>query len=93
MKKIKNYVFHLRLKRAINEANALKELTGKEADVDLNHNTGKKTLALKRKCDKFIYFKTHINEYDKDLYIQCMRYGANQKIFLYSATTKPPKVY
>ena len=30
MKKIKNYVFHLRLKRAIKEANALKELTGKK---------------------------------------------------------------
>lgn len=61
-----------------------------EAEVDLNHNTGK-TLALKKKCDKFIYFTTTFQ--NKDLYIQCMRYRDNQKIFLYSASTKPPKEY
>lgn len=31
-----------------------------EADVDKTHNTGKGTLKLKEKCDKFIYFKTHL---------------------------------
>ncbi|MGP1514469.1 MAG: phage head morphogenesis protein [Bacteroidales bacterium] len=64
-----------------------------EADVDLNHNTGKKTLKLKGKCDKFIYFKTKQPFNNKYLYIQCMRYRGNQKIFLYSASTKPPKNY
>lgn len=62
-----------------------------EADIDLSHNTNKKTLRLKRKCDKFIYFKTTFQ--NKDLYIQCMRYNVNQKVFLYSASLKPPKVY
>lgn len=63
----------------------------KEADVDLNHNKGKETLKLKKKCDKFIYFTTTFQ--NKDLYVQCMRYRYNQKIFLYSASTKPPKEY
>lgn len=64
-----------------------------EADIDLTHNSGKKTLKLKEKCDKFIYFKTHLKENNKNLYIQCMRFKEDQKIFLYSATTNPPKDY
>lgn len=51
------------------------------------------THAVKLRCDKFIYFKTHLKKHNKDLYIQCMRFKEDQKIFLYSATLKPPKDY
>lgn len=58
-------------------------------ESDLGHNTNNKTLKLKARTDYFYYYKLTIGS--KSMYIHFGHYTDTGNVFLYAATSTPPK--